>query len=143
MLINKKNLALFAATIALTCVPVFADGLVFEPDSYPVNTAEAQTTSPYASAPAVSASSVTDVTNQVTRENNNMQEALFKLDSAQTDLRNQLLEDRAKYTEIDNKYKAIKEQRKIQKQLVQEGEKKINQIEKNKAQIRKLMNVQK
>ncbi|MCR5260736.1 MAG: hypothetical protein K6C94_02740 [Candidatus Gastranaerophilales bacterium] len=140
-MINKKNLALFAATIALTCVPVFADGLIFEPDSYPVSTAEAQTTSPYATAP-VSTKNVTDITNQVTRENNNMQDALFKLDSAQTDLRNQLLEDRAKYTEIDNKFKATKEQRKIQKQLVRDGERKINQIEKNKKQIRKLMQIQ-
>ena len=70
-----------------------------------------------------------------------MQDALFKLDSAQTDLRNQLIQDKAKYTDIDNQYKAIKEQRKIQRSLVREGERKINQIEKNKKQIRKLMQV--
>lgn len=143
---NKTLMTIIAATMAIS--PVFADGLVFEPDSYPVAKADTQATtykqgeSVYVAAPStVNTKTVTDVKNQVTRENNNMQDALFKLDSAQTDLRNQLIQDKAKYTDIDNQYKAIKEQRKIQRSLVREGERKINQIEKNKKQIRKLMQV--
>ncbi|MBQ2645059.1 hypothetical protein IJG14_05765 [bacterium] len=138
---------LFTAVSLLISTSVWADGLVFEPDLYPVTKAEAQQSpvksqSVYAVAPAVNTKTVTDVKNSVTRENNNMQDALFNLDSAQTDLRNQLLDDRAKYTEIDNNYKAVKEQRKIQKKLVRDTERKINKIEKNKEQIRKLMQIQ-
>lgn len=138
-----KTAIMFTVSTIFVNAPVFADGLVFDPDTYPISKAEVQysTQSSYVTAP-VSVKKVTDIQNQVTRENNNMQDALFNLDSAQADLRNQLLDDRAKYTEIDNQYKMIKEQRKAQKKLVKDGEKRINKIEKNKSQIRKLMQVQ-
>ena len=146
-MINKTFKTILSVAAIFSCSQAFADGLIFDPESYPVSKAEAVKTtnvqtSPYVTAPTVNTKTVTDVQNQVTRENNNMQDALFKLDSAQTDIRNQLLDERAKYTDLDNKYKAIKEQRKIQKKLVKDSEKKINQLEKNKSQIRKLMQVQ-
>lgn len=125
--------------------PVFADGLVFDPESYPVTKAEVQntsgvyTTAPSKVTPAVNTTSVKDITNATTRETNNLQNALFELDSAQTDVRNQLLEERAKYTDIDTQYKLVKEQRKQQHKAIRESERKIKQIEKTKQQIRNSM----
>ena len=84
---------------------------------------------------------IQDIQNSETRQNNNMQNALFELDSAQVDIRNQLIEARAKYTDIDNQYKLIREQRKNQKQTVKDAEKRINRIEKTKNQIRKSMQI--
>ena len=135
---------LFSVGAFCLSAPSFADGLVFDPSSYPVAKAEA-TTGTYASAPStavtktVNTAKVKDVADNTTRETNSLQNALFELDSAQTDVRNQLLDDRAKYTDIDNKYKLIKEQRKQQKKAVRESEKKIKQIEKTKKQIRNSM----
>ena len=139
-----------AVSAMLTSAPAFADGLVFDPQSYPVSKAENQaiytgskyqTSSVYAAEP-VNTKAVTDISNQTSRQNTNMQNALFQLDSAQTDIRNQLLDARAKYVEIDNQYKMIKEQRKIQKQLVKDSEKRIKDIEKTKLEIRKNMQIQ-
>lgn len=125
--------------------PAFADGLVFDPESYPVTKAEAEnptgvySTSPTKVTPAVNTKTVKDITNATTRENNNLQNALFELDSAQTDIRNQLLDERAKYTDIDTQFKLIKEQRKQQRRAVRDSEKKIKQIEKTKKQVRNSM----
>ena len=146
--IMKKLLisTIFVAVSAiLTSAPVLADGLVFDPSSYPsksVSTGENyQTTSVYSTSP-VNTKKVNDVTNEKTRTTNSMQNALFELDSAQVDIRNQLLDAKAKYTDIDNQYKMIKEQRKLQNKTVREAEKRIKQIEKTKNQIRKSMQIQ-
>lgn len=156
-----KNLLQTTIVLAVTAVfsaPAFADGLIFDPDTYPVkpvnstvvaqNTATATTAHPYAnkseysvSTTAVNTKKVQDIQNSETRQNNNMQNALFELDSAQVDIRNQLIDARAKYTDIDNQYKLIKEQRKIQKQTVKDAERRINRIEKTKNQIRKSMQI--
>ena len=82
-----------------------------------------------------------DITNASARENTNLQNALFELDSAQVDVRNQLLEERAKFTDIDTQYKLVKEQRKQQKRAIRESEKRIKQIERTKKQVRNSMNI--
>ena len=135
-----------AVSAILTSAPVLADGLVFDPSSYPLSKAEStgsnyQTTSVYSTAP-VNTKKVNDVTNEQTRTTNSMQNALFELDSAQVDIRNQLLDAKAKYTDIDNQYKMVKEQRKLQNKTVREAEKRIKQIEKTKNQIRRSMQIQ-
>lgn len=142
-----KKAAMFLTVLTMfVAAPCFADGLVFDPETYNANTEAAmankyKTQGTYASAP-VDTKKTTDVADVTTRQNNNMQNALFELDSAQVDLRNQLLEQRAKYTEIDNQYKMVKEQRKVQNKTVKDFEKRINRIEKTKNQIRKNMNLQ-
>ena len=139
-----KTGLMLATAVMISGASVYADGLVFDPETYATkaDASEYSTQSKYATAPAVNTKNVTDIKNEVTRENNNMQDALFKLDSAQSDLRNQLLDQRAKYSEIDSQYKTIKEQRAEQQKLVRETEKKIKRIEKNKQQISKLMQLQ-
>lgn len=122
---------------------VFADGLVFDPEAYPnkVDIAAASTGYNTTGYYAQKSKTTGDMTTQ-TRENNNLQNALFELDSAQVDVRNQLLDAKAKYTEIDNQYKLVKEQRKIQRKTVRDGERRIKQIEKTKENIRKNMQLQ-
>ena len=142
----KKAVMFLTALTLFAATPAFADGLVFDPETYNANTEAAmankyKTQGTYAAAP-VDTKKTTDVADVTTRQNNNMQNALFELDSAQVDLRNQLLEQRAKYTEIDNQYKMVKEQRKVQNKTVKDFEKRINRIEKTKNQIRKNMNLQ-
>ena len=119
-------LTIFAAA------PCFADGLVFDPETYNANTEAAmankyKTQGTYASAP-VDTKKTTDVTDVTTRQNNNMQNALFELDSAQVEVRNQLLDAKAKYAEVDNQFKLIKDQRKMQKKVVKDYEKRIKTI---------------
>ncbi|MGN0006235.1 MAG: hypothetical protein ACI37Z_09750 [Candidatus Gastranaerophilaceae bacterium] len=154
---NLLQTTIVLAATAIFSAPAFADGLIFDPDTYPVkpvnSTVVAQnststTAHPYAnkseysvSTTAVNTKTVQDIQNSETRQNNNMQNALFELDSAQVDIRNQLIDARAKYTDIDNQYKLIKEQRKIQKQTVKDAERRINRIEKTKNQIRKSMQI--
>lgn len=177
---SYKFLSGLAVTTMLSGIPVFADGLVFDPAYYStpettktanastitysdktgnyvsastpassvvrttspqttsLNTTAPQTTSPYASAP-VNTSKQIDVRNPETRINNNLQNALFELDSAQTDERTTLQLHKSKYSEIDAQYQSYKEQRKAQKKLVKDSERKIKHIEKTKTQIRKNM----
>ena len=65
--------------------------------------------------------------------------ALFELDTAQVNIRNQLLDYKAKYQEIDTQYKLIKEQRKVLGSQIKSIEKQIKNIEKSKNNIRKTM----
>jgi len=133
---------LSAGAISLTA-PAFADGLVFDPENYSSKPAVQKTTPAKTTTnnttPAVNTAKVKDITNAKTRENTNLQNALFELDSAQTDVRNQLLEEKAKYTDIDTQYKLIKEQRKQQARAIKDSERRIKQIEKTKKQVRNSM----
>ena len=75
------------------------------------------------------------ISGQTTSFNN----ALFELDTAQVNIRNQLLEYKAKYQEIDTQYKLIKEQRRVLDKQIKSIEKRIKEIERSKNQIRKTM----
>ena len=123
-----KTGLMLATAVIISGSAVYADGLVFDPETYATKADATAAQSKYVTVPAVNTKNVTDIKNEVTRENNNMQDALFKLDSAQSDMRNQLIEERAKFTEIDNQYKTIKEKRKAQQKTVRETEKKIKKL---------------
>ena len=77
----------------LAAVPVYADGLVFDPETY---NSTVDVSHPYAGQPAAqktanstakTTSSVVVTSNQnaQTQQNNNLQNALFELDSAQVE----------------------------------------------------------
>jgi hypothetical protein len=143
----KKAVMFLALMTVFSSIPAFADGLVFDPETYNANKdTTSATTNKYKTGsyvqPAVDTKKETDITDVTTRQNNNMQNALFELDSAQVDIRNQLLDQKAKYSDIDNQYKLVKDQRKMQKKVVKDSEKRIKQLEKTKEQIRKNMQVQ-
>ena len=67
------------------------------------------------------------------------QNALLELDSVQVDLRDKLLEYKNQYAELDAQYNKYKEERAAMKKVVKETEKRINNIDKRKKQIRKDM----
>ena len=140
-----KELFVLSVGAIYLSTPAFADGLVFDPENYNAKKAEAsKPTGVYANAPsntvqAVNTKSVKDISDAATRQTNSLQNALFELDSVQVEIRNQLLEERAKYTDIDTQYKLVKEQRKQQKKTIRDAEKKIRQIERTKTQVRNSM----
>lgn len=69
----------------------------------------------------------------------NMQSAITQLDNAQVEVRNELLNYRTKYTEVDAKYNSVKTERANLAKEIKACEKKINQIDKAKEKIRKNM----
>lgn len=73
-------------------------------------------------------------------ESGNLQSALMQIDSAQVEIRNQLIQYKSEYTNIDNQYKVIKEQRSAKAKLIKETEKKIKSLDSTKEKIRKNMN---
>ncbi len=75
----------------------------------------------------------------ISNQTNNFNDALFNLDTAQVNIRNELLEYKAKYQEIDTQYKLIKEQRKVLGKQIKDIERRIKGIEKSKNNIRKTM----
>ena len=72
-------------------------------------------------------------------ETGNLQSALMQLDSAQIELRNQLIQYKSEYASIDNQYKAIGKERAAKAKLVKETEKKIKNLDSTKEKIRKNM----
>lgn len=132
------NLAMLAGLLTFSANIAMADGMVFDPVDYPappksvpINNA---TVKPKAAAPNVQAQA-----GDATKENNNLQNALFQLDSAQVEIRNNLLEYKSKYTDVDNQYKLIKNERKVLGKQVRDIERKIKEIDRTKEHIRKNM----
>ena len=68
--------------------------------------------------------------------NERLQNALIELDSVQVDMRDKLLEYKSQYAEIDAQYNKYKNERKNMKKMIREAEKKINNIDKYKKNIR-------
>ena len=71
--------------------------------------------------------------------NGNIQNAIQQLDNAQVDIRNDLLNCKTKYADVDAQYKLIKTERKALKKQVSSIEKRIKEIDKAKEKIRKNM----
>ncbi len=77
---------------------------------------------------------VTDTTG-----NKNMQSAISQLDNAQVEVRNELLNYKTKYSEIDAKYNAVKEERASLNKQIKACERKIRRLDNAKEKIRKNM----
>ena len=146
--------------VIVSCVSVAnAEGMVFDPTVYsstPTKAASAEDIE----IPEVSKTSSTTVQTEIptnttlnatikehataaqstiSGQTTSFNNALFELDTAQVNIRNQLLEYKAKYQEIDTQYKLIKEQRKVLGKQINSIEKQIKNIEKSKNNIRKTM----
>ena len=68
-----------------------------------------------------------------------IQNAILELDSVQVDLRDKLMELKAQYEEIDAQYNKYKTERYNMKKIIRQAEKKINNIDRHKENIRKDM----
>ena len=118
-----------------------AKGMVYDPTEY-TEIPEISKSKVTDNTKTVSEKDVTSVKNTSTTTTQNassFNNALFELDSAQVNIRNELLDYKAKYQEIDTQYQLIKEQRKNLADKIKNTEKKINNIERSKNNIRKTM----
>ena len=127
----KKLLLTFGLIMACSGV-VFADGNAFTP----LNFNDTQYGNP-SSAPA--ASNTTAAFDTEATGNSNIQNAIQQLDNAQIDIRNDLLNSKTKFADVDAQYKLIKSERETLKKQIRSVEKRIKEIDKAKEKIRKNM----
>lgn len=71
--------------------------------------------------------------------NGNIQNAILELDNAQVGIRNDLLNYKAKYADVDAQYKLIKNERSMLDKQVKSIERRIRNIDRAKERIRKNM----
>ena len=148
----KKNFIISALALFIVAGSALANGMVFDPTQYS-STSDIQ----------VSKTSTTNMTNSAAKlpsnttingniqtqsnlaqdaisdQSGNFNNALFELDAAQVNMRNELLEYKAKYQEVDTQYQLIKEQRRVLGNQIKTVERRIKDIERSKSQIRKTM----
>lgn len=141
----KRKILSLALLIAITTGAAMADGMVFDPTDFEFSesTPTKEVTKPDLGSNAKIESNIKEASsysqNSVSGQSSNFNNALFELDSAQVNIRNELLDYKAKYQEVDTQYQLIKEQRRVLGEQVKSVEKRIKEIEKSKNQIRKTM----
>ena len=130
-----KNLGklIVSLSVLLACSNIaLADGYAFTPlnfDDAPVRTS------------AVTTSNTTSQAIKPVEQigNKQFQNAITQLESAQVEVRNDLLNIKTKFSDVDAKYQAIATERKALKKEIRSLERKINKIDKQKESIRKNM----
>lgn len=148
----NKNLTKLALSITITmaCSSVaFADGNAFTPLNFDDAAAstpktvtaapKAQSSNPIANAFAKAmpkAPVAETASGEVPIGNDNIQNAILELDNAQVGIRNDLLNYKAKYADIDAQYKLIKNERTMLYRQVKATERRIRNIDKAKDKIR-------
>ncbi|HNW26535.1 MAG TPA: hypothetical protein PKI94_07090 [Candidatus Gastranaerophilaceae bacterium] len=136
--------AKFAITLAVlaTCTGMaFADGaftpLNFDDAGY---SAPKTTSNPIKSLlNKEGANALQTVPGEVPIGNENIQNAILELDNAQVGIRNDLLNYKSKYADVDAQYKLIKNERSMLYKQVRSIEKRIKDIDRAKDKIRKNM----
>lgn len=134
-MIKTFKTAIFSTALVLACsTAALADGSAFTPltfdDASYTNTQKPSLITPAAQAQAQQQEIV---------GNSKMQSAILELDNAQVDVRNELLNYKAKYSDVDAQYQLIKAERKALDKQIKSIEKRIKQIDKSKETIRKNM----
>lgn len=150
---NIHKIALVSVIMMLssqTSMPSFAQDMPYEPVFENVQIQEAISTAKVEQPKTISSmtpidssmqnakNTATNTTNSI--ESGNLQSALMQLDSAQVEIRNQLIQYKSEYANLDNQYRTLKEQRAAKAKLVKETEKKIKSLDQTKEKIRKNMN---
>ena len=131
-----KRIVLTMAMFATMTGIAMADGNAFTPLNFnDTQYGTPKTTSAASSATAPTASSV----DGDAIGNGNIQNAILQLDNAQVDIRNDLLNCKTKFADVDAQYKLVKSERKALKKQVNTIEKRIKEIDKAKEKIRKNM----
>lgn len=143
------TIAVFASISNLA----FADGSAFTPlnfddTSYSVpqttTTTPKTSTNPLSNAiskimPAKDAPEVGTAPGEIPIGNSNIQNAILELDNAQVGIRNDLLNYKAKYADVDAQYKLIKNERSMLHKQVVSIERRIRDIDRTKERIRRNM----
>lgn len=133
-----KSLAVTLAVLAVFGGSAFAESTQFTPLNFSDST---YTGSSNTSAVIASTSSTSSATVQAVdlTGNKKMQSAISELDNAQVEVRNELLNYKTKYSEVDAQYNALKTERANLAKQVKATEKRIKQLDKAKEKIRKNM----
>ncbi len=135
---NKKIFAGILATMILNTGIAFAETTQFTPLNFDESNAikaPATTTSTTVSGVEAKGSDLLDPA-QVTG-GAKMQSAILQIDNAQVEVRNNLLNYRTQYAEVDARYQKAKEERRAAKKQISQAEKKIKNLDKAKNKIRK------
>ncbi len=114
-----------------------ADEFSFEPVE--ITTTPSTSASSVVSAQDRDVQSIKTLSELSDANNERFQNALLELDSIQVDMRDQLLDYKNQYAELDAQYHKYKEERAAMKKVVKQTEKRINNIDKRKKAIRKDM----
>lgn len=110
----------------------YADGNAFTPLNFNDTTyGTTNTATPVSSGSAITEAEATG--------NGNIQNAIQQLDNAQIDIRNDLLNAKTKYADVDAQYKLVKSERSALKKQIRAVEKRIKEIDSAKEKIRKNM----
>lgn len=128
---------------SVLCVSILSTGIAMAETSFtPLNfdesnavKAPATTTSRTVSGVEAKSTDLLDPA-QVTG-GNNMQNAITQIDNAQMEVRNNLLNFKSKYAEIDAKYTTTKAERAAMRKQIRQAERKIKNLDKAKKSIRK------
>lgn len=89
--------------------------------------------------PAKNASAIDAAPGEIPIGNNNIQNAILELDNAQVGIRNDLLNYKAKYSDVDAQFKLIKNERNMLNKQVKSIERRIRNIDRAKERIRRNM----
>lgn len=148
------RIILAIATFAATSTLALADGSAFTPlnfddTSYSVPqrvtpTATPKATNPVSNAlskvmPKNSTPSLDMASGENAVGNSNIQNAILELDNAQVGIRNDLLNYKAKYADVDAQYRLIKNERDMLHKQVVSIERRIRNIDRTKERIRRNM----
>lgn len=156
------KLALTMAVFTAVSNLAFADGNAFTPLNFDDAAAPPITAAPKATAPAAETAtkaSSNPVSNALSKVlpgkkdaaaintapekapigNDNIQNAILELDNAQVGIRNDLVNYKAKYADVDAQYKLIKNERDMLHKQIVSIEKRIKNIDRAKEKIRKNM----
>lgn len=152
-----KKIYKLALTISLFSAisnMAFADGNAFTPLNFDDSTsaisapkaipAAPKSSNPISNAmakvmPAKKDAALTTAPGEIPVGNENIQNAILQLDNAQVGIRNDLLNYKAKYADVDAQYKLIKNERSMLYKQVKSIERRIKKIDRTKEGLRKNM----
>lgn len=147
------KLALALTVFATASNLAFADGNAFTPlnfDDTAVSAPKTAPVTPKASSnpisnamskvmPSKNVPKIDTASGEIPIGNDNIQNAILELDNAQVGIKNDLLNYKAKYADIDAQYKLIKNERTVLHRQVVSIERRIRSIDRAKEKIRKNM----
>ena len=146
MKLNKLVVAMTVGMLSVS-IPAFADGSAFTPlnfDETSYSTSSTTSTNTKSVANNTPVTTSTTNTTAVSAQadsvaNGNIQNAILQLDNAQTDIKNDLLNYKTKFQEVDNHYKLIRTERNNLKKQIKAIERRSKNIDKAKEKLRKNM----
>lgn len=133
-----KRIVLTLGLILAVSGMAFADGNAFTPLNFNDTSYGTTKTTTVSNSGSMQAGSASTLDGDAVG-NGNIQNAIQQLDNAQIDIRNDLLNCKTKYADVDAQYKLIKTERAALKKQVRSIERRIKDIDKAKEKIRKNM----